>query len=44
MKRIVLWLACLAIMPAQAGGLFRWLDKAGKVNYGDTPPVGAIKS
>jgi glutaredoxin len=42
MKRIILLLACLAIMPVQAGEQFRWLDKAGKVNYGDTPPVDAI--
>lgn len=44
MKRIVLLLACLAIMPVQAGDLFRWLDKAGKVNYGDTPPIDAINA
>jgi hypothetical protein len=42
MKRIILLLVCLAIMPVQAGELFRWLDKVGKVNYGDTPPVDAI--
>lgn len=42
MKRIVLLLACLAIMPVQAGELFRWQDKAGKINYGDTPPVDAV--
>jgi len=42
MKRIVLLLACLAIMPAHAGELFRWLDKDGKVNYGDTPPMDAV--
>lgn len=44
MKRIVLLLACLAIMPSgvQAGELFRWVDKAGKVNYGDIPPADAI--
>ena len=42
MKRIILLLACLAIMPVQAGELFRWLDKSGKVNYGDTPPMDAI--
>ncbi|MEO6974541.1 MAG: DUF4124 domain-containing protein [Gallionella sp.] len=42
MKRIVLLLACLVILPVQAGELFRWVDKAGKVNYGDTPPMDAI--
>jgi glutaredoxin len=43
MKRILLLLACLAIMPSgvQASDLFRWVDKAGKVNYGDIPPAGA---
>jgi hypothetical protein len=43
MKRIVLFLACLAIMPlaVQAGELFRWVDKAGKMNYGDLPPADA---
>ena len=43
MKRILLLLACLAIMPSgvQASDLFRWVDKAGKMNYGDIPPAGA---
>jgi len=43
MKRILLLLVCLAIMPSgvQASDLFRWVDKAGKVNYGDIPPAGA---
>lgn len=43
MKRIVLLLACLVIIPpgVQAGELFRWVDKAGKVNYGDIPPADA---
>jgi len=42
MKRIVL-LACLVIMPlvVQAGEYFRWVDKAGKINYGDVLPPGA---
>lgn len=41
MKRPVLLLACLAILPlgAQAGELFRWVDKAGKVHYSDVPPA-----
>ena len=44
MKRIVLLLACVILMPSalQANELFRWVDKAGKVNYGDTPPMDAI--
>jgi glutaredoxin len=41
MKRVIFLLACLAILPlgAQAGQLYRWVDKAGKVHYGDTPPA-----
>jgi len=41
MKNIILLLACLTIMPVQAGDLFRWVDKAGKMNYGDIPPLDA---
>lgn len=41
MKRIVLLLVCLVIMPVQAGELFRWVDKAGRMNYGDVPPADA---
>jgi len=45
MKRIVLLLSCLAVMPsgAQAGELYRWLDAKGKVHYGDVPPAGATQ-
>ena len=45
MKRIVLVLGCLAVMPSgmQAGELFRWVDAQGKVHYGDVPPVGAAQ-
>ena len=45
MKRIVLLLSCLAVMPlgAQAGELYRWLDAQGKVQYGDVPPVDATQ-
>ena len=45
MKRLVLLLVCLAMMPsvAQAGELFRWLDANGKVHYGDTPPANATQ-
>ncbi len=41
MKRMVLLLACLAIMTlgVQAGELFRWVDKDGKVHYSDTRPA-----
>lgn len=43
MKHAGLLLACLAIMPlgAQAGELYRWLDKQGIVHYGDVPPADA---
>lgn len=43
MKRIILLLACWATLWAdvQADELFRWVDKAGNVHYGDTPPAGA---
>lgn len=45
MKRIVLLLGCLAVMPsvAQAGELFRWIDAKGMVHYGDTPPADATQ-
>ncbi|MEO8332133.1 MAG: glutaredoxin family protein [Gallionella sp.] len=41
MKRIVLSLCCLAFMSlfAQAGELYRWVDKAGRMHYGDVPPA-----
>ena len=43
MRHIVLLLACLVMMPleVQAGELFRWVDNAGKMNYGDVPPADA---
>jgi uncharacterized protein DUF4124 len=43
MIHIVLLLACLVMMPleVQAGELFRWVDNAGKMNYGDVPPADA---
>jgi glutaredoxin len=43
MKRIVLLMAgLLAVMPfVQAGELYRWVDKSGKVHYGDEPPAEA---
>lgn len=45
MKRIVLLLGCLAVMPlgAQAGTLYRWVDAQGKVHYGDAPPADAAQ-
>lgn len=43
MKRIVLLIGgVLAVsLSAQAGELYRWVDKAGKVHYGDEPPAQA---
>ena len=43
MKRISLLLACLMIVlsSVQAGELFRWMDKTGRMNYGDVPPTDA---
>lgn len=43
MNRVLLLLACVAMMQpvAQAGELFRWMDKTGKMNYGDVPPADA---
>jgi hypothetical protein len=45
MKRIVLLLACLAVlMPVtRAGELYRWVDFAGKVYYGDVLPPNALQ-
>ena len=44
MKSTVLLFACLGIVPlgVQAGELFRWVDKAGKVHYGDTQPADVV--
>ena len=43
MKHIFLLFACLAIMPlsVEAGEIFRWVDKDGKVHYSDMPPENA---
>lgn len=45
MKRIVLLSVCLCAMPlgVQADDLFRWVDKSGKMNYGDVPPADATE-
>lgn len=41
MKRVILLLICLAMIPVavQAGQMYRWVDKNGKVHYSDTPPA-----
>jgi hypothetical protein len=43
MKRIVLLIGGLLAVSllAQAGELYRWVDKTGKVHYGDEPPAQA---
>jgi len=45
MKRVVLLLGCLMLMPASnyAGELYRWMDKSGKVHYGDVPASEAVQ-
>lgn len=39
MKNIFLWagLLALAVASAQAGEVYRWVDKSGVVHYGDNP-------
>lgn len=38
MRRVFIILSLvLALQPAMAGELYRWVDKAGKVHYGDVP-------
>lgn len=44
MKRIVWLLAGLAVLHAQAGELYRWVDDAGKVHYGDAQARDAAKN
>jgi glutaredoxin len=45
MKRIVLLLGCLLVIPIgiHAGELYRWVDKSGKVHYGDAPATEAVQ-
>lgn len=41
MKHFILPLILLCAAPlSQAGELYRWVDEAGKVHYGDAPPAG----
>ncbi|OGS91393.1 MAG: hypothetical protein A2Z95_08830 [Gallionellales bacterium GWA2_60_18] len=41
MKHVILLLILLCSAPLlQAGELYRWVDEAGKVHYGDAPPPG----
>jgi glutaredoxin len=42
MKLLLMVAAILIAMPAvQADGLYRWVDKEGKMHYGDIPPSDA---
>ncbi|MEQ1742171.1 MAG: glutaredoxin family protein [Candidatus Nitrotoga sp.] len=43
MKRRFVWtgLIALASVSVQADGLYRWVDKSGKVHYGDSPAADA---
>ncbi|CAH1083607.1 glutaredoxin family protein [Candidatus Nitrotoga sp. 1052] len=45
MRRRFLWAGLIALMcgSAQADGLYRWVDKSGKVHYGDAPAADAAK-
>jgi len=40
MKRILLLLAAVAFAGAAHAQQYRWVDKNGKVQYGDVPPAG----
>ncbi len=40
MKKPVLFLAALAFAGAASAQQFKWVDKDGKVRYGDVPPPG----
>ncbi len=37
MKKVFLLMSLLLLANAQAGELYRWVDKEGKVHYGDRP-------
>ena len=43
MNKTLLFLLLLVMQPALAGNLYRWVDDAGKVHYGDTPANDARK-
>jgi hypothetical protein len=44
MFRALLLIASLAFTGAAAAQSYKWVDKDGKVQYGDTPPAGAAVS
>lgn len=41
MNRTILALACLLLPALAAAQLYKWVDKDGKVHYGDQPPPAA---
>lgn len=43
MRKCFLWAGLIALVcgSAQADGLYRWVDKSGKVHYGDVPAADA---
>ncbi len=41
MKRVFLAMGLLLLANAQAGELYRWVDKEGRVHYGDAPLPGS---
>ncbi|HKU46082.1 MAG TPA: DUF4124 domain-containing protein [Burkholderiales bacterium] len=40
MKRVLLMLFALAVATTAAAQAYKWVDKDGRVRYGDTPPSG----
>lgn len=40
MKWMVCAFALLSCLAAQAGGIYRWTDEAGRVHFGERPPPG----
>jgi hypothetical protein len=40
MNRVLIMLAALAFAAAASAQAYKWVDKDGKVRYGDTPPPG----
>ena len=45
MKKHFVWAGLIALVcaSAQADGLYRWVDKSGKVHYGDAPETDATE-
>ena len=44
MNKICIALVALAIFGTASAQMYKWVDKDGKVRYGDTPPPGAKSS